>query len=216
MTGRASPGKCSPAAAAPAATWTHARLSTWWPPVFVSLDAMPGLRSRYFIDLTGFIKCLDKVAIAVVNSPMLARRLHHPPRRKSFPCILLRTLFRSLRSFSAPRPFFSITSTLFSQNTRGGGCSTNSPFAINNFQPLFPLPVATAATKHLAKDANPERPSEVEGSPSALSRHSPLFTAPLFSYSYKSLFPQPLSFHIHTKPRGCHPPADRRDTHTLA
>src|ERR1700736_3686752 len=26
--------------------------------------------------------------------------------------------------------------------------------------------------------------------------------APLFSYSYKSLFPQPLSFHIHAKPRG--------------
>src|SRR5713101_8330181 len=42
------------------------------------------------------------------------------------------------------------------------------------------------------------------------------FARPLFSYSYKSLFPQPLSFHIHTKPRGCHPPADRRDTHTLA
>jgi len=51
---------------------------------------------------------------------MLARRLHHPPRRKAFPCILLRTLFRSLRSFSAPRPFFSTTSALFQQSTRGG------------------------------------------------------------------------------------------------
>src|SRR5467141_2959281 len=29
-----------------------------------------------------------------------------------------------------------------------------------------------------------------------------LFVTPLFSYSYKSLFPQPLSFHIHTKPPG--------------
>ena len=29
------------------------------------------------------------------------------------------------------------------------------------------------------------------------------FAGPLFSYSYKSLFPQPLSFHIHTKPPGC-------------
>jgi hypothetical protein len=28
------------------------------------------------------------------------------------------------------------------------------------------------------------------------------FYHPLFSCSYKSLFPQPLSFHIHTKPRG--------------
>ncbi len=49
---------------------------------------------------------------------MLARRLPHSPRRNSFLCIALRTLFRSLRSFSAPRPFFSTTSTLFSQNTR--------------------------------------------------------------------------------------------------
>ena len=48
---------------------------------------------------------------------MLARRLLHSPRRKSFPCILLRTLCRTLRSFFAPRPFFSITSTLFLQNT---------------------------------------------------------------------------------------------------
>ena len=32
------------------------------------------------------------------------------------------------------------------------------------------------------------------------------FIAPLFSYSYKSLFPQPLSFHIHAKPPGCHSP----------
>src|SRR6266851_10006397 len=37
------------------------------------------------------------------------------------------------------------------------------------------------------------------------------FIAPLFSYSYESLFPQTLSFHIHTKPPGvwgatlCHP-----------
>src|SRR5713101_6483010 len=147
MTGRASPGKCSPAAAAPAATWTHARLSTWWPPVFVSLDAMPGLRSRYFIDLTGFIKCLDKVAIAVVNSPMLARRLHHSPRRKSFPCILLRTLFRSLRSFSAPRPFFSTTCALFSQNTRVAylpvSTLTSAPFRLHRHMrrvaPLSPV-----------------------------------------------------------------------------
>jgi hypothetical protein len=29
------------------------------------------------------------------------------------------------------------------------------------------------------------------------------FLIPLFSGSYKSLFPQPLSFHIYTKPRGC-------------
>jgi hypothetical protein len=38
-----------------------------------------------------------------------------------------------------------------------------------------------------------------------LTTHRPLptFPRPLFSYSYKSLLPQPLYFHIHTKPRGC-------------
>ncbi len=45
------------------------------------------------------------------------------------------------------------------------------------------------------------------GARSSSSRHSSLATrhfppAPLFSYSYKSLFPQPLSFHIHTNPPG--------------
>src|SRR5712692_399143 len=178
MTGRASPGKCAtrtgPCFRSSRDFDTYTTFDILPPSRF--FQPIPKWERRYSADLAGFIKCLDKVAVVMVNSPMLARRLHHSPRRKPFPCILLRTLFRSLRSFSAPRPFFSTTSALFVQNTRGGGCSTNSPFAINNFQPLFPLPVATAATKHLAKDANPERPSEVEGSPSALSRHSPLFT----------------------------------------
>src|SRR6266849_647679 len=199
MTGRASPGKCAtrtgPCVRSSRDFDTYTTFDILPPSRF--FQPIPKWERRYSADLAGFIKCLDKVAVVMVNSPMLARRLHHSPRRKPFPCIALRTLDLSLRSFCAPRPFFSTTCTLFSQNTRGGGCSTNSPFAINNFQPLSPLPVATVATKHLAKDANPERPSEVEGSPSALSRHSPLFTAPLFSYSYKSLFPQPLSFHIH-------------------
>src|SRR5260370_22942620 len=43
--------------------------------------------------------------------------------------------------------------------------------------------------------------------PPALSGHSSLANSPLapvllFSYSYKPLFPQLLSFHIHTKPPG--------------
>src|SRR5260370_6806106 len=43
----------------------------------------------------------------------------------------------------------------------------------------------------------------VWGPPALLAtRHSSLatFLRPLFSYPYKSLFPQPLSFHIHTNP----------------
>ena len=78
---------------------------------------------------------------------MLARRLHDSPRRKSFPCILLRTLFRSLRSFSAPRPFFSTTCTLFSQNTRVAylpvSTLTSAPFRLRRHMrhvaPLSPV-----------------------------------------------------------------------------
>jgi hypothetical protein len=56
----------------------------------------------YSADPAGVIKCLDKVAILVVNTPMLVRfsaqRLRHSPRRNSFPSILLPTLLRSQKS----------------------------------------------------------------------------------------------------------------------
>ncbi len=140
----------------------------------------------------------------------------------SFTSFRLRTLFRSLRSFSRPDPLFSITSALFLQNTRGCGCLKNRPFRISDFPTLSLHSVAIVATEHPAKDANPERPSGVEGSQSAHSRHSPLATFPrplfscsykslvtasrftsfLFSRTYKTLFPQLLSFHIHAKPPG--------------
>src|SRR6266851_2836605 len=120
MTGRASPGKCAtrtgPCFRSNRDFDTYTTFDILPPSRF--FQPIPKWERRYSSDLAGFIKCLDKVATVVVNSPMLARHLHHPPRRKSFPCIALRTLFRSLRSFSAPRPFFSTTCTLFSQNTR--------------------------------------------------------------------------------------------------
>src|SRR5260370_6757820 len=108
---------------------------------------VPKRGSFYPTDLAGFIKYLDKVAVVVVNSPMLARRPHHSPRRKSFPCIALRTLFRSWRSFSAPRPFFSTTSALFSQNARvaypPASTFTSAPFRLHrhpsHVPPLSPV-----------------------------------------------------------------------------
>ena len=33
--------------------------------------------------------------------------------------------------------------------------------------------------------------------------HPDRFAGPLFPHTYKPLFPQPLSFHMYTKPRGC-------------
>src|SRR6266478_4089158 len=52
----------------------------------------PNRRYPYSIDFACFRKCLDRVAVVMVNSPMLARHLDHPPRSKSFPCILLQPL----------------------------------------------------------------------------------------------------------------------------
>jgi hypothetical protein len=70
-------------------------------------------------------------------------------------------------------------------------------------------------------------PQAHSGGTKPILRYSPFFAASLFSHTYKSLFPptrphrfssssfsctykslggQPLSFHIHTKPPGCHPP----------
>src|SRR5712664_1382018 len=52
----------------------------------------PNGRYPYSIDFACFKKYLDRVAVVMVNSPMLARHLDHPPRSKSFPCILLQPL----------------------------------------------------------------------------------------------------------------------------
>src|SRR5216683_3036095 len=52
-------------------------------------------------------------------------------------------------SFALPKkssPLESSKSSLFLQNTRGGGTPTNRSFGINNFQPLFPRPVCKAVT----------------------------------------------------------------------
>jgi hypothetical protein len=48
----------------------------------------------------------------------------------------------SLPSFFARRHLFSITCSLFSQNTRGGGTLAHLAFGINNIQPLSLHPVA--------------------------------------------------------------------------
>jgi hypothetical protein len=59
----------------------------------------------------------------------------------------------------------------------------------------------------------PERATR--STPSAAEKPFPI--APLFSYSYKPLFAQPLCIHIHTKPRGCRAdvPAFRHSAHVI-
>src|SRR5579859_6934375 len=47
-------------------------------------------------------------------------------------------LFRSCLFFAPCRPLFSISCSLFLQNTRGGGRSISRPFQINNMQTLLP------------------------------------------------------------------------------
>ena len=60
--------------------------------VFLSSADVPKREVPYSIDFACFKKYLDRVAVVMVNSPMLARHLDHPPRSKSFPCILLQPL----------------------------------------------------------------------------------------------------------------------------
>src|SRR6266852_6311866 len=152
----------------------------------------------------------------MVNSPMLARRLHHSPRRKSFPCILLRTLFRSLRSFSAPRPFFSTTCALFSQNTRVAylpvSTLTSAPFRLHRHMrrvaPLSPVASVDCAYFPSPRGCAPQTHSL----PSVAIEICSPFVFILLQIPFS---PTPFLSHPYKTP-GVSPPADRRDTHTLA
>src|SRR5882672_9975495 len=50
----------------------------------------------------------------------------------------------------------------------------------------------------------------------SVSQRHPLHTAPLFSWCYKTLFPQPVCSHIYTKPRGCRGHRHSRQVHLRA
>src|SRR5258708_33462579 len=94
MTGRASPGKCAtrtgPCFRSNRDFDTYTTFDILPPSRF--FQPIPKWERRYSIDFACLKKCLDKVAVVVVTSLMLARRLDHSPRRKSFPCILLEPL----------------------------------------------------------------------------------------------------------------------------
>src|SRR5258708_24370317 len=68
-----------------------------------------------------------------------------PPLAAGYP-LSFQSTAASLSSLFARRPLFSIACSLFSENTRGGGTSTNLPFGISNFQPLFSVPVCKTVT----------------------------------------------------------------------
>src|SRR5260370_40427103 len=94
MTGRASPGKCAtrtgPCFRSSRDFDTYTTFDILPPSRF--FQPIPKWERRYSSDLASFIKCLDKVAVVLVHSPMLARRPAQTPHRKSFPCILLEPL----------------------------------------------------------------------------------------------------------------------------
>ena len=111
----------------------------------------------------------------------------------------------SLPSFFTPRPLFSITSSLFLQNTRGGGTFANPPLRISNIQTLFSRPVCRAVT-----DPHPSPESFLgalgaSACPDRVGVANPVFVRPLFSQPYESLFSQLPCFHIHTNPPGVCP-----------
>src|SRR5260370_12252606 len=123
-------------------------------------------------------------------------------------------LFNSLCAlFSPPVVCFQQLADSFCKTPRGGGYAQKLAFRISDFQTLscpergmrrVPHPGGTfVATEHPAKDANPERPSGVEGSQPRRSPSAPAprslrlaviicldFVRPLFSYSSVLLFPQ--------------------------
>src|SRR5216683_6052348 len=112
-----------------------------------------------------------------------------------------RLLLRSFATISHPNALFSIGCSLFSENTRVGG-TFSPPSALPTFRPSsfqacrrnFARPLFSTSYKSLP--IPPRRKNH------------------LFSYTYKSLFAQPVCFLIDTKPRGvtthksgstCHP-----------
>jgi hypothetical protein len=103
------------------------------------------------------------------------------PRVNSFAA--LQCFDTQLRRSSSPsthrNPFN--PQSLISHLTNSNGCGnlqTKVPLTVSPFRPfLFPQPRVFSANHR--------------------------FLSSLFSYSYKSLFPQSLYFHIHTKPPGC-------------
>ncbi len=117
----------------------------------------------YSADLAGLIKCLDKVAILVVNTPMLVRfssqRLRHFPRRNSFRYIVLPTLLHSQKS-----------QTLCNQANPDSFCKTpgvytltSRPRGISNQHPLLCVASAPSASRrypysaHLLCDGSEKR-----------------------------------------------------------
>src|ERR1700737_2206334 len=118
-----------------------------------------------------------------------------PPLTTSYP-LSFHIVAASLPSFSHFRPLFSITSRLFLQNTGGGGTRGNRSFGISSLRTLFPAPVYNSVNAVVPRSLSVR--SRLSGYP----RPSPPPSAspvPSFSLLYASLFPQPLSFHIHTK-----------------
>src|SRR5258708_18121104 len=83
-----------------------------------------------------------------------------PPRHCSFVFSSLPPLFRSLRSFSHPRPLFSIVCRLFSQNTGGGGPRPSQRPQTTSHRPRPPPPARGRLTHQWSPRATkcPPRP----------------------------------------------------------
>jgi hypothetical protein len=114
--------------------------------------------------------------------PLLSRCARCLPS-KSRVLTLLRTLLLSLHSFRRSPGLFSIICRLFLQNTGGVGTSATSPRSLR-------LPVLHAGLPVLRAGL------------CIIICH--FFVAPLFSWSYKLLFPQALYFDNHLRcPPGC-------------
>ena len=149
------------------------RLAAFWP-------APRGLRKR---QATPALPCRSfSSPVKVWGVPCeSARRVRVP--------VLMRRLARSFTPFNAPNSH----STPKFDRSMYISCRIHFPDATVPHGPPDPAPSFAASGPFLIL------PSQ-KSSPCLCNSMAIAFVAPLFSYSYKSLFPQPLSFHIHAKP----------------
>jgi hypothetical protein len=149
----------------------------------------------------------------VVPFRVLSRRVSsYLSRRSTLNCRFFNDLQPLESLFTVPVLCFQWLAASFSKTPGVGYTHDPRPFGISNIQALslrsihnlgtLPLPVchrqrvSFALCFHNVTNPFPRRPARYP---------------PLFSWTYKSVGEQPLSFHIHTKPPGCHP----RDLQTL-
>ena len=98
-----------------------------------------------------------------------------PPAAASYP-FSFQSAAASFALSKKSSPLESSKSSLFWQNTRGGGTPENRPFGINNFQPLYRAPVCNLVTPDAGLTRICSSPAASRSSVSPATHYPPLTT----------------------------------------